>query len=157
MRIEFRRLSEQRHVLAIVRGDGRREEAECETRSTLLHDLVHYAVEREAGLRSGFFGLLAGGTTLASLNDRTGRSLTGDGRELAEIERLVGALHGATKGRQARELYAGLVSYAQALERPLPAWMSEDLVERAQERLRDVTGRWKATPFHDTMVLDWPE
>src|SRR3954454_19930968 len=48
MRIVFRKLSDERHTLEIVREDGRREEVDCETRSLLVHDLLHLAVESEA-------------------------------------------------------------------------------------------------------------
>lgn len=41
----------------------------CETRSYLVHDLLHYAVESEAGLSGGFWGNLARGKTLADMND----------------------------------------------------------------------------------------
>jgi hypothetical protein len=45
VRIAFRKISDERHALAIVRDDGAREEIECETRSYLRHDFLHYAVE----------------------------------------------------------------------------------------------------------------
>jgi hypothetical protein len=70
MRIRLRKLSEERHELAISRDGASWETAECETRSYLTHDLLHYAVEAEAGVQSGFWGRLASGATLAEMNDR---------------------------------------------------------------------------------------
>ena len=54
MRILFHKLSDDRHRLAIERTPGAREEVECETRSYLVHDLLHYAVESEAGCGATF-------------------------------------------------------------------------------------------------------
>jgi hypothetical protein len=57
MQIQFRKISDLRHALRIVRPDGARDEVDCETRSTLVHDLLHYAVESEAKLSTGFWGI----------------------------------------------------------------------------------------------------
>jgi len=67
MLIRFTRLTNERHRLEFVRDDGTSEARELETRSALLHDLVHYAVETEAGLMASFYGQLAGGKTYESL------------------------------------------------------------------------------------------
>ena len=53
----FTRTSNQRHRLDIVREGGACESRELETRSTLVHDLVHFAVETEARLTRSFYGL----------------------------------------------------------------------------------------------------
>ena len=67
MLIRFTRLANDRHRFELVRDDGTSEAHELETRGTLLHDLVHYAVETEAKLTASFFGLLAGGASYESL------------------------------------------------------------------------------------------
>ena len=155
MRIELRKISEQRHELAIVRADGGRESVSCETRSVLVHDFIHYAVEAEAGLDGGFWGNLARGRTLAEMNDRARVPDGADGGEMATIERFVGALHGASKGQAAAGLVAGIQRYAAALNEPMPAWLTEALVVAVQERLRRLMGAWNATPYGGTLALDW--
>lgn len=155
MRIRFTKLTDTEHALEIVRPDGGSERVVCETRSLLMHDLLHLAIESEAGLASGFWGQLAAGTTLAAMNDRT-KSLAPAAAELVAIERLVGALHGATKQRPPSELVAGLRRFADALETPLPSWLTENLVTRVEERMRRLTGHWKATPYGATMEVTWP-
>lgn len=47
----LRKLDDRRHELAIARDRGGWETVACETRSYLTHDLLHYAVEAEAGVR----------------------------------------------------------------------------------------------------------
>jgi hypothetical protein len=37
-----------------------------------------------------------------------------------------------------------------------PAWLTSDLIVRVRERLRRVQGQWRATPFHQTLVLEFP-
>jgi hypothetical protein len=154
MRVSFVKLTDERHALEIVRDDGRRERVECETRSYFLHDLLHFAVESEGGLTGGFWGRLAAGTTLAEMNDRT-RPVGPESPELLAIEQLVGALHGATKGREADELVAGMRRFAEALGQGLPDWLTEPFVVRVKERLRRLVGHWNATPYGGSMDLDY--
>ena len=154
MRVSFVKISDERHVLEVVREDGRRERVECETRSYFLHDLLHFAVESEAGLTGGFWGRLAAGMTLEEMNDRS-RPLGPESPELSAIEQLVGALHGATKGRSSEELVAGVRRFAEALDQGLPDWLTEPFVDRVKERLRRLSGHWNATPYGRSMDLDW--
>lgn len=155
IRILFHKVSDDRHVLEIVRDDGRLERVDCETRSYLEHDLLHFAVETEASLRGGFWGALASGRTLAQMNDRARPTPYGTS-EMMVIERVVGVLSGLTKGRTPEEMVSGLERYAASSSEPTPSWLTTSFVAGVQERLRRLIGRWKATPFGGTMELRWP-
>ncbi|MEZ0372479.1 MAG: hypothetical protein ACAI44_25535 [Candidatus Sericytochromatia bacterium] len=155
MRILLSKLSDQRHLLQLVAADGGREQVELETRSVLIHDFLHYAVEAEAGLQDGFWGLLAAGRSLAEMNDRTGQAMQAYSGSLMLIEKIVGAMSGAVKGRSATEMMQGFEAYAAAMDESLPPWLDEDLILRVQERMRRLQGHWKATPYGGTMELEW--
>lgn len=154
MRIRFYKLSGERHRLEVVRG-GRSESVECETRSYLTHDLLHYAVESQAELLHGFWGTLARGATLEQLNERSGKGLQGMASELAQIEPIVGALHGSAKGVRAAELVAGVARLLAARGQSLPRWLDERFVAAVQERMRQLRGHWKATPYGGVLELEW--
>ena len=156
MRILFEKLSDERHRLVIERAPGAREALECETRSCLVHDLLHYAVESEARLATGFLGYLAAGKTLADMNDRTGAAMTDAAPDMAAIEQLVGALHGSTKGIPAGELVAGIRRFAASLGATMPDWLTERFVVAVQDRMRRLQGHWRATTFGGVMDLPWP-
>ena len=156
MRIIFQKISDDRHVLKIVRDDERSEEVECETRSYLTHDLLHYAVEGEAGIDRGFWGNLAGGKTLVQMNDRTGASLQADAPELMAIERVVGALSAIAKGTSASVLFPRLRGSFASADITVPEWLTEGFVSAVQERMRRLLGHWKATPCGASMQLPWP-
>lgn len=166
MRIRFNKISDDRHQLMVAWPDGRSETVSCETRSLLLHDLLHYAVESEARLNDGFWGSLAAGASLAALNARAAgvASLAASTETLDPadadvglllVERVVGALHGTTKGIAAGPMFEGLQRFASAIERPWPGWLDEAFVERMIERMRVLRGRWAATPFGGTIELRW--
>jgi hypothetical protein len=148
MRIELTKLTEQRHRFVVVRANGVRDEADLETRSFLLHDLVHYAVEAEADIDRGFWGSLAHGTPLAVLSDRD--APYDANTELGLAESLVGPMQSCWNGRLARADYVAVVGQM------APHIVDDAFVTRVFERLRRVTGHWKATPFHRPMTLTWP-
>jgi hypothetical protein len=153
MQIRFRKLSDERHELAISKDSASWESVECETRSYLTHDLLHYAVEAEAGVQAGFWGRLAAGASLAEMNDRT-RPM---GDEMAAIEQVVGALTPSVKGMSAAEVVAGMNRFASSLGATLPPWLTERFVLAVQERMRRLVGRWKATPRGSALELSWPD
>jgi len=156
MLIRFTRLTNERHRLEFVRDDGTSEARELETRSALLHDLVHYAVETEAGLEASFYGQLAGGKTYEALTAEPS-----DDPEAMQTEAVVARIQGLAKNDAwsrvdpssvAESIAAGF----RALESTPPTWLTADLIDRVRDRLRRVQGRWRATPFHQTLELDFP-
>jgi len=152
--VRFTRTSPTRHRLEFVRPDGTREACTLETRSCLVHDLVHFAVEAEAGLRRSFYGLIAGGAAYATLADAT--NAVGEA-ELLVTERVVGALQGAHKaGVGAEAFVASFRAMLASMGDTPPAWLTEDVVGRALERLRRLLGAWRATPFGQTLELRFP-
>jgi hypothetical protein len=156
MQILLTKLTGDHHRLEIVRADGSREGARLETRSTLLHDLLHLAVESEARLETGFWGCLARGKTLADMNDRSGQSMQEYSADMAVIEQVVGGLTAAAKGAAAATVLAGLQRWVEAQGRSLPPWLDEAFVERAQERMRALLGEWRSTGYGKTMSVAWP-
>jgi hypothetical protein len=155
MEILLTRLTDDRHRMEIARADGSREAVTLETRSYLLHDLLHLAIEAEARLTTGFWGCLAAGKTLADMNDRTGAAMKEHAAEIATVEQVVGALTGAAKGAPAGAVLAGLQRWVEAQGRPAPLWLDEPFIVRVQERMRRLLGQWRATRHGETMSLRW--
>jgi hypothetical protein len=155
MRIVFVKLADDEHRLEIHRADGSTESAELETRSFLVHDLVHYAVEAEAGIADGFWGLLARGITLADLSDRGAPAPDGGmagrfGPGIALAERLVGPMQSVFHGRLDAALYVENARSA------APETVDAAFVERVEKRMRALWGHWRATRFRSSMELRWP-
>jgi hypothetical protein len=140
--IRLTRISPTHHRFEAIRPDGTRTTRELETRSFLLHDLVHMAVENEAGLAHSFFGALTRG------EDNTASA------EAAMTERVVGALQGALKTQiNPADFVARFSAYQRAIGDAAPDWLTAELVARVLERLRALQGRWRATPFHEALEL----
>jgi hypothetical protein len=156
--IRLTKISDERHRLDIVRADGSGEGAELETRSFLVHDLIHYAVESTAGLRESFWGLLASGQTFADLHDAVANrpaamrgTISG---EAGLTETIVGIYTGMAMGRNsADDTHAALANVFAVHEQHMPPWLTLDFAREVQEKLRRLRGEWKALPFGRTMEL----
>lgn len=155
MRIRLTRQNDQRHELAVER-DGRWESVELETRSTLVHDLTHLAVEQAAGIEHGFFGSLAAGQSFAELaGDRSDGRPRYPGAKM-EVERAVAVLqHLAKVDEEPAALHARVVASLAVQDAVPPPWFTVELVADVRERLRRLLGHWRATPFGGVMELEW--
>jgi hypothetical protein len=153
--IYLTRLTNDRHRLEVVRDDGTREARELETRSALLHDLVHYVVETEAGLGASFYGRLARGEAYDALT-----AMPPADAEAMQTEQVVVRIQGIAKndawaGVDPAGLAASIAAGSRSLGQEPPAWLTGELIVRVRERLRRVQGQWRATPFHRTLVLEF--
>jgi hypothetical protein len=153
--VRFTRVSATHHRLELARPGGAVTSRVLETRSVLFHDLVHFALESEAGLTDGFYGRLARGADYDQLAAIDGAA-TGTA-DLVAVERVVGPLQGAWRaGFDAAAFVARYREWLAQCEQPWPAWLTAELLERFAERLRALEGRWRATPFGTTMELLFP-
>ncbi len=145
MIVRFTRLSPSHHRFEAIRDDGTRETREFETRSLLLHDLVHFALESEGRLSGGFFGTLARGANYDAPRP---------GSEAMAIEAVVGPLQGAIKGEVDPHAFVARLRAVQAsIGETSPDWLTPDLIARTLERLRQLQGQWRATAFGETMEV----
>jgi hypothetical protein len=158
MQIVLTKLSDRQHAVTIVRSDGSRDTIELVTRETLFHDFLHFAVEAAIPTQRGFWGSLASGKTFAQMNDRSGASFRENAATLAIVEGTVGMMTGAMKRAVSDEhLVAVFRRSCEELERAPPDWFDERFVVAVRERMRRLQGRWKATPYGESMEVLWPE
>jgi hypothetical protein len=150
--LRFTRLSATHHRFEYRRADGSAEAVEAETGAVLVHDLLHFAVESEAGLKGSFYGILDRIGGYRELSVAGGAALGG---EVAITERVVGAIAEAMRE-------AGLDDEAFAAEvlsiygeRP-PRWCVPSLVAAVRGLMRDLLGRWDAVGVGETMALEFP-
>ncbi|MEO1173796.1 MAG: hypothetical protein AAFX94_17370 [Myxococcota bacterium] len=124
----YTRLSPKEHRFQVERPPHPPIDIRLETRSMLLHDFCHHAVESELETPAGFFGLLAAGWSLEALRHD---ALSEEIRDpLMEIERHVVMLQ--THFKQG----------------------PTDLL--GSKTLRATWGAWNAAKTGQRLVLTWP-
>jgi hypothetical protein len=153
--LRFTRVSPTHHRFDYRRADGTGEAIEMATPSLLFHDLLHYAVESEAGLKGSFYGILDKIGGYEELTVAGGAALGG---EIAITERVVGALTGALQdqGLGADAFVAQVSEYLDLFEERAPRWVTPTFITAVRELMRQLMGRWKATPFGETLELRFP-
>jgi len=173
MQIVLRKISDLRHQLEIIRNDGSGDAVELVSRSFLVHDFLHYAVETRAGLAASFWGTLASGKSFKDVHESfamvppAGRATLLQS-EAAVTEAVVGALTGVVQERaqeraqeriqepvDAEAAIAGLTRLFEARERALPAWLTVAFVDGVREHMRRLRGEWRAVPFGGDMVIEF--
>lgn len=130
MQLWFARIDPKTHRFVVERPPHSRVSVALESRSMLLHDLTHYAVETELQTQDGFYGLLTTGIELERLRDS---SLTLEVSEkLMAIEKQVALLQTKFKRGEATT------------------------TEGAGARLRRIHGAWSKAKQGEALKLTWP-
>jgi hypothetical protein len=159
MRIQLRKLSDPRHRLEITRADGSHDSVELDSKSFVVHDFLHYAIETEAGLKQSFWGQLAAGTTFAELaqiaEDRPVEMMVHMlDTEDAVTEAVVGVMTGAIQNNTSPEaIIAGLQNLFEAEGRGVPSWLTPAFIERILEHMRRLLGQWRSIHYGKNMEL----
>jgi hypothetical protein len=147
-------------VLKCLRPDGTETWQKQEGRHApffALHDLTHFAVETELGVRKAFYGLIADGW---SIEDTTGK---GDKGPLPDdaffVENLVGTfdMERASGTRwTAAEFNDALARHAETSGRPAPRRLTDDDLARIRKRRAELFEQWQAIPAGGTLTLPFP-
>jgi hypothetical protein len=126
-----------------------------ETRSLLVHDLLHFAFETEAGLLQSFYRLLAAGRRLSeTVPESAPEGVRFPTAEAQLTERIVGPLTAVVQNKVSpRALLAGIRRLQEAHGEPMPDWLTEEVIQRTAARFRHLHGEWKSTAFGQTMHL----
>ena len=167
MQVQFRRSGERRYAVRVARSGLPALERDSAPGfdDQMPHDLVHFVVERELGLRQGIFGqLAAGGNAGLFLPTSTeARDRRGSARErralLKRSEKL--ALAGRDDGA-ASEAAAAVALMAWRTHRrggrfAAPAWIGTERLRRICEQMDVLSAQWMRLDVGDSMSVDWPE
>ena len=122
------------------------------------HDLAHYLVEEQYGIRLGVFGQIAAGASglfFPAPEDRS-RTLTRRDKRIAAVghEDMVRseALVQATMAAWERDV--GGRSRHQGL--PVTVEYDERRLEAAVRRIHEVSAQWSGLGFGESLTLEWP-
>jgi hypothetical protein len=161
MRIEISKRADGSVVLKFRRRDGTEEWQKQSGPQALffpLHDLTHYSVESELGIRDAFYGLVASGW---SIEDTTGKGKKGPITPNAVyVESVVGTLdtERASGSRwTAAEFNENTARFAANGGRPAPRELTEDDLARIRKRRAELFSTWQELAPGRTLELTFPD
>lgn len=141
-------------VLACTRPDGSVTWHRYRQPFYALHDLTHFAVESVLGLRHGFYGLLASGWNIIDFGDRALNDAERPDATLAEgAAGLLDQERGTGRAYDADTFNAMLTDMLAAMHAPHDRLLTDAELDAIRARVRDLTGRWLATPPGEALTL----
>ena len=164
MQVRFERTGQRRYAVAVLRsrhGDLRMDPAPGYS-ELIPHDLVHWVVEKEFGLRDGIFGQLAAGgnaeTFVPTEEPRTKawarhveRRNRSTGTEMGRSEALVAQVYPRWL-RHSGHMPGGHYVH----QDPPRTDLSDTDLARAFARLSSLSGTWRAVGVGESMTVEWP-
>lgn len=158
MHVIFERVDDRRYCIG-VRRDGRYDVGPdiparaAPGHADVPHDLVHFVVEEQAGLRLGIYGQVAAGGDCGGFFSPAPdhRHPARDAKRSARVGR-AGRPDVDASERLASLAYRGLIN-AEVHDTDV----SPSLRDAINRRLADVLDQWRATPPGGRLVLAWPE
>lgn len=164
MQVRFERTGERRYAVAVLRtehGDLRMDPAPGYS-DLIPHDLVHLVVEDEFGLEAGIFGQLAAGgnagTFVPTQEPRTkawarrvARRNRSTGRDMARSEDLAAQVFPRWLRHSGH-----LPGTHYVRQEPPPTDLTDAELDRAYNRLSELSTQWRAVAVGASMTVDWP-
>jgi hypothetical protein len=144
-------------ALSCVRADGsatwQRQEG-SHGRFFPIHDLTHYAVETELGLRRGFYGLVSDGWDIDDFGAPWAKGPMPP--ETGHVELIVGFFDtdraGGTRSN-AEEFNASAANYVAARGGTIPPPVTDEDLARVRLRLSELLAAWRDTPPGEALEL----
>ena len=119
-----------------------------------LHDLTHYAVETELGIRDAFYGLVAQGW---EIEETTGKGARGALPEIALfVENVVGTLdteRGSGSRWTAAEFNESCTRFALNGGRSAPRPLTDEELGRIRKRRAELFAQWSEVPAGQSLEL----
>lgn len=160
MKIEITKKKDGSAILKCVRADGSEVWQKQQGPSAAffpLHDLTHYSVESELGIRDAFFGLVASGW---SIEDTTGKGTRGAlPANAIFVEHVVGTLDSerASGSRWPATDFNETIARAFAgAGLTVPRALTEDDILRIRKRRAELFAEWRELPSGATLHLAFP-
>jgi len=169
MNITFTRTGERTYTTVAVRDDAVTLHVPSFDRTAPLpHDIGHYVVERELGLRRGFWGCVAQGAPFPGITVASGRQPPHAAARSQEIIReagqqgthaevlvgiLLGVLHDGLEGSEPAA--QARVSAAWQPAKPERGPISAGETLRVCAALRDIRQRWQALAAGQSLCVEW--
>lgn len=144
-------------LLRCIRADGSETWQKVAARHAAhfpVHDLTHYAVERELDIHDAFFGLIAAGWSLEETEGKGARGALPEGAIF--VENLVGLFDMERAGGtpwNASEFNDALAAKARQEGRPAPRTLEEAELSRIRQRRADLFRSWETLAPGETFEV----
>ena len=142
MKIEIQKLSNYQCLYTITRADQSVERITLETKTYLVHDICHFAVEKNLGYTNGFWGMLSQGYTLSALFGKDNPQT----EELRFIEKIVGPVQSVYSGHTPKEDFQNYTAH-------LDFTMTANVLSACLTEIRTIIENWEQLVVGQQLIL----
>ena len=150
MKLIFTKISPTHHTLCVCREGLKDDIQNCETRSLMPHDLIHFAYEKTVWLKNSFWGLLSQWYNIEHFPDE----LVSESSELYRTEMIVGPL---TWYLMKEVSEAQVISYIQnacdAYGIEVPQHITTETLKLIKIEYERLWWEWRSLPWNQEMIL----
>jgi hypothetical protein len=157
MQIRYIKIRPERYRLECTRQNGSKTSAELETRSFLIHDLMHFVVENRASLSDSFYGPIARGKELVDVTPKTMREEGASLGEEAQTTEIVVATLQSKGDTSPKARQIGISEYLALSGLPLPEYLTSEWCEEVMNEHRELMRRWNNMRIGGEIALQWKE
>jgi len=160
LRVQITKRTDGGAVLKCIRADGSETWQKQQGHQAAffpLHDLTHFAVETELGIRDAFYGLIASGWSIEDTGARGVASKLPP--DAIFVENVVGTLDSerASGSRwTADEFNENTERFAANGGRPTPRKLTDDELAQVRKRRAELFTQWRELPAGQTLELTFP-
>ena len=164
MQVRFERTAQRRYAVAVLRtrhGNLRLDQAPGYS-DLIPHDLVHFVVEDEFGLRQGIFGQIAAGGNAGTFVPTEELRTKAWARQVERRNRSKGGDMGRSEDLAA-QVYPRWLRHSGHLpgshyvrQDPPPTDLTATDLEQAYKRLDALSRQWRAVAVGGAMTVFWP-
>ncbi|WP_417236967.1 hypothetical protein [Bizionia paragorgiae] len=145
MKIEIKKNSHYQCEYTIHRNNGSVEVISLETKTYLLHDICHFAVERNLKYANGFWGMLSQGYTFEELFGKNNPKT----EELRFIEQIVGPVQSVISG------HIPIADFEKSIEH-LHFKFPGDTFNCILVEIKNIIVIWEGLKIGQNLKLIWP-
>jgi hypothetical protein len=156
MHVTFHKINPKEYKLHIKREDGSEDEVVLNYREFLKHDLIHFVLEKNGGLRESFFGQIAKGKALADFSPKAMKeSNEGFEGELVVTEIMVGSFQGALKsGDLGAE---SLAEYIRLQGHKVPKFLDDSFILSVLREVKGLIKRYDEMKVGESLEMEFFE
>jgi hypothetical protein len=144
MKIQIKKATNYQCEYTVTRDDKSVEVISLETKTYFLHDICHYAVEKNLKYSKGFWGMLSKGHAFNELFGKDNPITT----ELRFIEQVVGPVQSTFLGYIPRQDFESFVKH-------IDFTLTESVLNTCLTEIESILNSWKQLSVGEQLTLEW--
>jgi hypothetical protein len=144
MKIGIKRASAYQCEYTVTRDDGSVEVISLDTKTYLIHDVCHFAVEKHLAYANGFWGMLSQGFSFGELFGKDNMQA----KELRLIEEVVGPVQSVYWGHIRKEDFQQFIEHT-GFDVP------EGVLDACLGEIEGILRMWEPLSVGESLALEW--